>query len=793
MKSRIFKVCAFLAILIFADISLLGQAVYKQGSPPSMKTKLVDAPATVELPPLDYTRLIAEDQKDKESNELFRFGYVHVVNYDLSNSGTWSTLDNGDRIWRLRIYAPEAQTININYSQFSIPTGAELYVYPESQTNILGPFTIQNEKSNNRFATGFTKGEYCIVEYYEPLADQGEGNIVIDGIVHGYRSVRNEVNSALRAFQDSGQCNNDVNCTIGNGWEDQIKSVGLILTANNSRFCTGALINNTGDDCNSYFLSANHCFANDNPGDVLNDIFMFNYNSPTPACPGIPTGDGPTNQTVQGATVIAKAVDSDFCLLELTANPLNFYDVYYSGWDRTAGASAGAAGIHHPSGDVKKISFENATLQSGSFGGSPAGTHWVVPNWDQGTTEPGSSGSPLFDMANQRIIGQLHGGGAACNGNTNNGASDSYGKINYSWDQNGNANTAQLSSFLDPLGNGAMVMNGNDCSTPVPPVAAFDPADGSGFTYCSGGGAIALEDASTGSPMSWSWTFSGAGVSPTSSTSIDPVVTVSSTGTLTATLVVTNAQGTDMLTQTYPVTIDNCTMTSDCDTPALAIPDDNATGISTTITVANNDPIQDLNIDIDISHTYVGDLIITIEHLGVTATILDRPGVPASNFGCGENNITAIFDDEGTAAAETTCNTGTAISGNVIPNQLLSAFDGQSAAGVWTITVSDNAGQDTGTLNSWCLDITTVSSNSGTPCFSLLDHSNGLMQTEIGVADYESGDWIITTLPTSIEPGASVDYDAVDFIELNGDFEVKLGAVFEAFIDGCNNGGGGNN
>ena len=78
-----------------------------------MKTKLVDAPATVELPPLDYTRLIAEDQKDKESNELFRFGYVHVVNYDLSNSGTWSTLDNGDRIWRLR---------TVSYTHLTLPT-----------------------------------------------------------------------------------------------------------------------------------------------------------------------------------------------------------------------------------------------------------------------------------------------------------------------------------------------------------------------------------------------------------------------------------------------------------------------------------------------------------------------------------------------------------------------------------------------------------------------------------------------------------------------------------------------
>ncbi len=791
LKLGILRILPCLLVISALNVSLFGQAVHKEGSPPSRLTKLDIAAPTVELPQIDLAKLIAEDQKAKLNNELFRFGYVHEVQYSLDNSGEWTTLANGDRVWKLRIHAPEAQTININYSQFAIPADAELYVYNESQPDVLGPFTYQNQKSNSRFATGFTHGDYCIIEYYEPKASQGAGRIAIDGIVHGYRSIRSEVNSTLRAFQDSGACNNDVECAIGNGWEDQIKSVGLILTANNSRFCTGALINNTGDDCQSYFLSANHCFANDNPGDVLNDIFMFNYDSPSPACPGTPNTDGPTNQTVQGATIRAKATNSDFCILELTTNPLDFYDVYYSGWDRTNTAAVGAAGIHHPSGDVKKISFENATLQSGSFGGSPAGTHWVVPDWDQGTTEPGSSGSPLFDQTNQRIIGQLQGGGAACSGSSNNGASDLYGKIFYSWDQNGSATTNQLSSWLDPLNTNVMVMDGNDCSTPVPPVAAFNPADLTSFTFC-GASDIDLEDLSSGTPTSWSWTFSGAGVTPTSSTSTDPTVTVNATGTLSATLVVTNAQGTDMITQTYPVTINNCTMSNYCDAPALAIPDNDANGISSTITVPTNNTIDDLDIDIDLSHTWVGDVIITIEHLGVTATILDRPGFTGTGNGCSEDDIDAVFDDEGTAAAETMCNTGTAISGNVIPNSTLSVFDGLSSAGVWTITVSDNAGQDLGTLNEWCLDITTITP-AGTPCYTLLDHSSGLMQVETGIADYESSDWISTTLPTTIQAGASVDYDAVDFIELNGDFEVQLGAVFEAFIDGCNNGGGGNN
>ena len=81
----------------------------------------------------------------------------------------------------------------------------------------------------------------------------------------------------------------------------------------------------------------------------------------------------------------------------------------------------------------------------------------------------------------------------------------------------------------------------------------------------------------------------------------------------------------------------------------------------------------------------------------------------------------------------------------------------------------------------------------GAPCFTMLNNSNGLQTIETGIADYESSDWINTTAPITIQNGASVDYDASNFIQLNNNFTVELGAVFEAFIDGCNNGGGGSN
>ena len=864
-----------LTVFVFYSFSLSAQVVYEKGIPYSLENEknvkeTKDIPVAL-MSELDYDKLLKEDEKDIEIGLPPRFGFIHEVNYNLKNSGTWEKLPNGDRIWRLTIFAPKARTINLNYSQYDIPLGGKLFIYNKDRTDILGPFTTKNEKVNGEFATGFTKGQQCTIEYYEPRSVLGKSNLEIDGIIHGYKSIRSFADDFIKSFQDSGACNNDVQCALGAGWENQIKSVGLITTSGGGRFCTGALINTTADDCRPYFLSANHCFSSDNVGDVLNDIFIFNYESPTPACPGIPTTDGSTSESVQGATIIAKASNSDFCLMELSSNPLDAgYDVYYSGWDRTNNAPTSGCGIHHPSGDVKKISFENDPLSgNGSFGGSPTGTHWEVPDWDQGTTEPGSSGSPLFDQANKRIIGQLHGGGAACSGSGNNGLSDVYGKIWYSWDQNGTG-TAGLADWLDPIGTGALVMDGNDCSTPMPPVAGFTPIDNSTYSFCAISD-IQFNDATSGVPTSWSWTFSGAGVSPTTSTDQSPLVTVSSSGTLTATLVATNALGTDSHTQNYNVTVEACadftpvdmtaysfctlgdipfnatdygipttyswtfsgagvspttsttqspnvsvsttgtltailsvsnsvgtdtqTHTYDivveecstyCDVPALAIPDDDATGISSTFTVPASGIIDDIDIEVDITHTYVGDLIITVEHNGTTVILADQPGVPASTYGCNENNVDVIFDDEATSAVEGVCNSNPAIGGSVIPEEALSAFDGMDQSGTWTITVSDNAGQDTGDLNEWCLTIVTA----GATCHTMLDNTT-LPATESGLADYESEDWIQST--SEIQNGASVDYDAVDYVQLDAGFVVEQGAVFQAFIDGCDNGGGGVN
>ena len=156
-----------------------------------------------------------------------------------------------------------------------------------------------------------------------------------------------------------------------------------------------------------------------------------------------------------------------------------------------------------------------------------------------------------------------------------------------------------------------------------------------------------------------------------------------------------------------------------CDSLAipLQIPDNNPYGISHDITPYDQRLIVDLDIDLRLNHTWVGDLFVTLSHLesGKMATLVDRPGIPATNQGCEKNNIFAILDDEISSPAEGKCaSSPAAISGIYQPSNPLSIFDGDIAAGTWRLNLSDNYQNDTGYLSSWCL-VASISPYGQTP------------------------------------------------------------------------------
>jgi hypothetical protein len=406
-----------------------------------------------QLPAFDLAAQLRADAIN-EANKIgpWRFGYEHNVNFGLNNGGSWIQLPNGDRIWRIIFRSPGALSMNVLFDKFVLPEGASVYIYDEEHKSYEGAYTIANNNSDQILGTSLINGENLVVEYYEPAAVSGQGQLNIGTVIHGYKSLSLYAQGLLKGLNDSGNCNNDVKCPLGVGWESQINSVAIIIVGG-SGACTGALVNNTSQDGTPYFLSANHCGTTG----LGNWVFRFNWDSPVARCAvnQNSTDPGAPYNQVNGATLRANRSQSDFCLMQLNSTPTG--NIYYAGWNRGTTPATQATCVHHPSGDVKKISRENNAVTTSTFSGAQT---WQVANWDSGTTEPGSSGSPLFDQ-DKRIIGQLYGGGAACSGLVNNGQPDYYGRFDISW-TGGGANNNRLSNWLDPSGSGVTVLDGYD-------------------------------------------------------------------------------------------------------------------------------------------------------------------------------------------------------------------------------------------------------------------------------------------------------------------------------------------
>lgn len=404
---------SLLSLLLLAPLAAQAQIEFP-GEPYSVAVGIRAHAPVEELPAVDAAGLMAEDEARLASGVKgpYRFGFNHTVDLGTDNSGAWTILPNGDRMWRLALHCPQAFSINFVLGEYVMPEGARLFVSNE-QGDRLGAFTAESAGDATELGVTQLAGDRILVEYDEPAAAAGQGRLRITQVTHAYRDIL----GLAKGLNDSGTCNNNVICPEGDPWRSEIASVAMI-TVGGSGICTGTLINNCANDGTPYFLTARHCTQGANVG-----TWTFRFKWESPQC--TPTTNGPTNKTVSGATLLTTGAGSDVALLRLNTTPPAGYNVYYSGWDKSGTAPTSSTVIHHPSGDIKKISFDNSPAVTGDFNGA---TCWHILTWDDGTTEPGSSGSALWDQ-DHHIIGQLYGGQAYCAYNYN----DYFGKFSVSY------------------------------------------------------------------------------------------------------------------------------------------------------------------------------------------------------------------------------------------------------------------------------------------------------------------------------------------------------------------------
>jgi len=392
--------------------------------------------------PVDRAAAMSEDVGRAEADQPPRFALPQVVDLTPENAGTWEDLDGRFVMWRLRVNAPGALSLNLGFTAYRLPKGGRLSLYPTDVKDFDDPrgvrvFTSLDNEDHGQLWTPVVVAEDIMVELVLPVEARHDYELTLGSVNRGYRFF----GETLEQMQQdkAGTCNIDVICAEGDDWRLEINSVGVISTGG-STFCSGGMLNNTAADGTPYFLTANHCGIN--TGNAASLVVYWNFQSPV--C-GAQSG-GSLLEFQTGAVFLATGATSDFTLVELD-DPVNAaHEVSFAGWNRSTANPTSATAIHHPNTDEKSISFEYQATTTTSYYGTAVpgdGSHLRITDWDVGTTEPGSSGSPLFDQ-NHRVVGQLHGGDAACG----NDASDWYGRLSTSW--------SSISSWLDPLGSGAM-------------------------------------------------------------------------------------------------------------------------------------------------------------------------------------------------------------------------------------------------------------------------------------------------------------------------------------------------
>jgi len=432
-------------IFTFLSMNILQAQVNIGGEPMSYsyeKTGILTPITFEQMPPLDMAIIEAEDiqWEAERAAGVFktgrRFGIEFEVDYDLHNSGIWTNLPNGGKLWRLGIECFDAFSINLIFDQYRLPKGATLYIYDENKRDKIGGFTEYNNQADYFFATDIILSEKIIIEYYQPCNADFEGELRLATVVHGYRGPG--AYSRGLGFGQSGACQRNTICPEGEGWEEQVRSVFLFLSGG-TELCTGTMLNNTANDNRPYALTANHCWnLAQNPG-----IWVFRFHWESPTCS--PTANS-TYQTMSGAVLRMQKPShissSDACLVELNQAIPEDYDVYFSGWSRSNVPSSSGMCIHHPSGDIKKISPSKPLYT----------VEQLVQGWradwsTKACTENCSSGSPLFD-SNHRVVGQLAGGPSKCNAPQQE-MFDVFGRFDLSWEGTDASN--RLKDWLDPL------------------------------------------------------------------------------------------------------------------------------------------------------------------------------------------------------------------------------------------------------------------------------------------------------------------------------------------------------
>lgn len=429
------KIFFALAVMLLASVQTMAQVVtgtqprsFAQGSATIKKS--LDSHDDIPVISLERPDISRTSRKGSKSGTLL-FGKHIITDIDFVGESL-KTHVSGGSIYRLMITSAGAYSLGFVFSGLSLSAGSELYLYSADAKDVLGAITSSNNKDDGELKTAQIDGDSVMVELFVPDGIE-QPSFRITRVIYDFRNLNDVMNTLLKANRTSshsGDCEIDINCELGLGYQNVKRSVvRYTFTGDGGEgICTGALINNYRNDGSPFLLTAAHCICTKEA--AAKAVFYFNYEKAE--CEG--DSIVAKKNTASGANLLATAntttygkgdfdIDcaplADFTLLRLTDTIHDKYEPYYSGFSiNTTDNIATVTTIHHPNGDYKKISVSSDTPYRDTWPDPDEckytpNQHWHVAKWEKGTTEQGSSGAPLYNNKGQ-IIGILSGGYADC-------------------------------------------------------------------------------------------------------------------------------------------------------------------------------------------------------------------------------------------------------------------------------------------------------------------------------------------------------------------------------------------
>ncbi|MEI6415662.1 MAG: trypsin-like serine protease [Pseudomonadota bacterium] len=475
--------------------------------------------ALIELPPPTASESKRPLRTLKEGPQAWRIGFGRKLPSPYREAISAQTLDwqenvGGGRVAALRFRSPGALGLRVALQVTALPVTAELrYFSPSGQDSHIYRDTgvqVQDTLQRNRASGDAPEADGL---YWSPMIEGDSLGLEIHlppgvdpaGVqmgspmlshVDGSQSLApgRKFRDLIGHFQSGGSlpCEVDMACYMTD-WGTVANGVGHMVftgTTGGTYACTGSLI--ADQDPNGqipYFLTANHCFSGQATASTLQTWWFYR-----PAeCDGPPPGSLNTFPVLtHGATLLAAMKDKDTTLAKLNDTPPA--GAVAVGWDASPPvAGSTVVGIHHPSGDLQKISIghlrewylscindDDNWSNAGVFNNSISclGSHtgkflWV--HWERGLVEHGSSGSGVFRGDTQRLMGVLSFGPSDANCTTHNG-SDAFHDVltGFKYGRFDMAYQDRLYQWLGPQYQPAQMDNQYRVSLPVVKVVTGD-------------------------------------------------------------------------------------------------------------------------------------------------------------------------------------------------------------------------------------------------------------------------------------------------------------------------------